>query len=119
MKRARSSSSGERRPSRAESVERRQRVAVAEPHRLLLGALARLDGAAPKPALDPVDARSGEARIGRAEETVQLTAPAARARQSRSSDSRARPSSVWSNRIVPLGSRRGTPREPSAVSSGA
>src|SRR5256886_517123 len=69
--------SGERRLSLAEELERRQRVAVPEPHRLLLGALARLDGAAPEPALDPVDARSGEARIGRAEETVQLTAPAA------------------------------------------
>ncbi len=69
--------SGERRLSLAEELERRQRVAVPEPHRLLLGALARLDGAASEPALDPVDARSGEARIGRAEETVQLTPPAA------------------------------------------
>src|SRR5512133_1741784 len=69
--------SGERRLSLAEELERRQRVTVPEPHRFLLGALARLDGAAPEPALDPVDARSGEARIGRAEESVQLTAPAA------------------------------------------
>src|SRR5512132_395436 len=56
--------SGERRLSLAEELERRQRMAVPEPHRFLLGALAGLDGAAPEPALDPVDARSGEARIG-------------------------------------------------------
>src|SRR6266536_566039 len=69
--------SGERRLGLAEELERRQRVAVAKPHRFLLGALTGLDRAAAEPPFDPVDARSGEARIGRAEETVQLTAPAA------------------------------------------
>ena len=68
--------SSERRLGLAEELERRQRVAVAEPHRFLLCALARLDGAAAEPPLDPVDTRSGETRIGRAEEAVQLTAPA-------------------------------------------
>ena len=68
---------GERRLRLAEKLERRQRVTVAEPHRLLLRALTRLDRASAEPSLDPVDARPGEPRIGRAEEAVELTATAA------------------------------------------
>ena len=68
---------GERRVGLAEELERRQRVPVAEPHGFLLRALAGLDGAAAEPSLDPIDARARETRVGRAEEAVQLTAPAA------------------------------------------
>src|SRR5262245_24990471 len=50
---------------------------VAEPHRLLLGALAGLDRAPAQSALDPVHTRAREPGVGRAEEAVEVTAPPA------------------------------------------
>ena len=60
----------------AQRLERRQRLSVAEPDRLLLDALPRRDAAAAQPPLEEVDVRAGEAGVGRAEEGVEL-APAA------------------------------------------
>jgi len=59
-----------------EQLEWRERVAVAEPHRLLLRPLSRLDGAPSEPSLDPIDAGPGKARIGRAKKAVQLATSA-------------------------------------------
>src|SRR5439155_14812190 len=67
----------ERRLSLAEELEGRERVAVAEPHRLLFRPVARLDGAAAQASLDPVDARTRSTRVGRTQEAVQLAAAAA------------------------------------------
>src|SRR6476646_8711613 len=60
-----------------DELERRQRVAVAEPHSLFLRPLARLDGAPAKPSLDPVDARARETRVRRAQVAVEISAVAA------------------------------------------
>ena len=66
----------ERRLRLAEELERGERVSVAEPHRLLFRPLAGLDGAAPEPTFDPIDARAGETRVGGAQESVQHSAAA-------------------------------------------
>src|SRR5881227_2170819 len=67
----------ERRLRLAEELERGERVSVAEPHCLLFRPLAGLDGAAPEPTFDPIDARAGETRVGGAQEPVQHSATAA------------------------------------------
>ena len=68
---------GLERPGRAaEGLERRQRLPVAKPDRLLLDGLAHGDAAAPQAALEEVDVRAREARVGRAEEGEEL-APSA------------------------------------------
>ena len=60
----------------AQGLESRDRVTVAQPHRLLLHARAGRDPAAAKPPLEEVDVRAGEAREGRSQVRVEV-APAA------------------------------------------
>src|SRR5437764_664882 len=76
----------ERRLRLAEELERGERVSVAEPHRLLFRPLAGLDGAAPEPTFDPIDARAGETRVGGAQEPVQHSAAAALPGESKQRD---------------------------------
>ena len=61
---------------RAQELERRERLPVAQPDRLLLDDVARGDGASAQPPFEEVDVRAREAGEGRAEERVEVAAAA-------------------------------------------
>ena len=78
----------ERRRSRPQRLEHRQRLAVAEPHGLLLDPFRRLDGASAQAPLEEVDVLPREARVGRAEEGVEVAAAAAEPREPQDAEQR-------------------------------
>ncbi len=77
----------DRRSGRTQLTQRNERR-LAQPLRLGLDRLGRLDGPASQPPLGEVDARAGDARVGRAEEGVQLGAAAGRPREAEQGEQR-------------------------------